>query len=291
MWFPRQRLPLVNGCATAFGSFGALSATVPVERLFEALGWRPIFLILAALTVAAIALIYFCVPERPSDAASGGRGRGGLAAQIRDLGLIYTSAFFWRVGLVTVVHNSIYLAYQSLWLGPWLRDVAGMPLPAIAQTMLWFNVGMFAGVLAIGMVADRLQKFGIRPIQVMGAGIALSIAMQAMFALEQTAMAGLQCLAFGFFGSSALLVYSILGQEFPVRLVGRVNTAANMLSFTGIFAVQWGVGIIINLWPELGSGRYDPAGHQAALIAMVGLEILAFVWFLAARHRGSGIPS
>ena len=290
LWFPLERLPLVNGCTMAFGSFGALSATVPVEWLFELLGWRPIFMILAALTVVAIILIFFCVPERQAASSAPSASVTGIAGQFRDLGLIYSSAHFWRVSLVTFLHNSIYLSYQSLWMGPWLRDVAGMPLPAIAQTLLWFNAGMFAGVLVIGAIADRLQKFGIRPIVVMGAGIGLSITVQVMFALEFSVIAAPLCFAFGFFGSSSLIAFSVMAQDFPARLVGRVNTAQNMLTFIGAFAAQWGVGLIINLWPELGEGRYDPAGHQAALIAVIGIEFAAFLWFLVPRSKGWGVP-
>src|SRR5690606_203210 len=124
---------------------------------------------------------------------------------------------------------------------------------------------------------------------IMGIGLGASLLVQTMFALEQTAFAVPLCFAFGFFGSATLLVYSVLGQEFPPRLVGRVNTAQNMLTFIGAFAAQWGVGAIIGLWPELPGGLYDPAGHQAALIAVIALEVLAFLWFLLPR-RHAGIP-
>ena len=50
-WFAAERLPPINGITVAFGSFGALSATVPVEWLFQLLGWRPIFTILAVFTM------------------------------------------------------------------------------------------------------------------------------------------------------------------------------------------------------------------------------------------------
>jgi predicted MFS family arabinose efflux permease len=262
-----------------------------VEFLFGLFGWRPIFLLLAAVTVAALLMIWFLVPERGGDAAAPSPGAsGGVRGQMHDLGLIYASPFFWRVCLVSVLHNAVYLSYQALWMGPWLRDVAGMPLPAIAQALLLFNLGMFIGVLGIGVMADRLQRFGIRPIAIMGGGLGASLVVQAMFALEQTAIAVPLCFAFGFFGSSALLLYSVLGQEFPARLVGRVNTAYNMLSFTAAFAAQWGVGAIIGLWPELPGGLYDPAGHRAALLTVIGLEVLAFLWFVLPRRRGAGIP-
>jgi sugar phosphate permease len=280
LWFPRDRLPLVNGFTAAFGTFGALSATVPVEFLYNEYGWRTIFVILAVVTLATALLIALLVPERNGQAATSARPQTSLRVLLKDLGKVYVNPFFWRVSVIAFLHNSVFLSYQALWMGPWLRDVAGMALPEIAQTLLWFNVGMFVGVISIGIVADRVQAFGIRPVHIMGGGIGLSLVVQCFFALEQAEYAVPLCFAFGFLGSSPLLVFSIFGQSFPAELVGRVNTAQNMLSFIGAFAVQWGVGVIINLWPELPGNHYDPAGHQAALVTLICVELVAFIWFL-----------
>ena len=84
------------------------------------------------------------------------------------------------------------------------------------------------------------------------------------------------------------MVFSIFGQTFPANLAGRANTAQNMLSFIGAFATQWGIGAIINLWPELTGGQYDPVGHRAAFMTVIGIEIAAFVYFLLPLRRTSG---
>ena len=73
-----------------------------------------------------------------------------------------------------------------------------------------------------------------------------------------------------------------------MELVGRVNTAQNMLSFILAFFAQWGIGMVIGLWPELPDGHYSPAGHQAALVALIGTEIIAFIWFLWPRAHSNG---
>ena len=289
LWFPNQRLPLVNGLTATFGTLGALSGTVPVELLYDAYGWRAIFGILAAVTVAVSVLIYFMVPENNDPAGGETGGQTSLRNQVRDLGTIYSNPFFWRVGVVGFVHNSVFLSYQALWMGPWLRDVAGQSFSAVAETLLWFNIGMFIGVLFLGTLADRLQKFGIKPVAVMGGGIGLSLVIQCLFAFEQVAIATPLCFAFGFLGSAPLLVFSVFGQTFPARLAGRANTAQNMLSFIGAFAAQWGIGAIINIWPELSGGLYDPAGHRAALITVIGIETAAFIYFLLpSRQTGRG---
>ncbi len=285
MWFPRERLPLFNGLTVAFGAFGALSATVPVEMIFDHMGWRAIFSILSGMTVLVVLLTLLIVPERAAPQVSTSRGGAAVIEQLRGLAMVYRSSFFWRISLVTFVHNGAYLAYQSLWMGPWLRDVGGLTGPAIADTLLWFNAGMFAGVVGIGVLADRLQRFGIKPIAMVGAGIFGSIVVQSLFALEAASLALPLCIAFGFFGSSTLLAYSVFGQHFAAETIGRVNTANNMLTFLAAFASQWGVGAIIGLWPVLADGYYNPAGHQAALLTMVGLETVAFLWFLWPRRE------
>ncbi len=280
MWFPRERLPLFNGLTVAFGAFGALSATVPVEELYNEFGWRSIFTILAIMTAVTVVATFLIVPDRQSGSTATTGGLSAVFEQFRGLSSVYGNAFFWRVSIVTLVHNGAYLSYQSLWMGPWLRDVAGFDSSAIADTLLWFNTGMFCGVVGIGVIADWLQRFGIKPIAMVGIGIFGSIAVQASFALEAVSYAVPLCVAFGFFGSSTLLAYAVFGQHFPAEAIGRVNTAQNMLTFIAAFAVQWGVGAVIGLWPVLADGRYDPAGHQAAISTMVGLEILGLLWFL-----------
>jgi len=286
-WFSAERLPLVNGVTVAFGSFGALSATVPVEYMFEAWGWRMIFALLAVVTAVLLVATWLVVPEQKRQAESAGPS---LSEQFRDLGLVYRSSFFWRVSVVTFVHNAAFLSYQSLWMGPWLRDVGGFAASYVAGTMLWFNIGMFIGVLVIGVLADRLQRFNIKPIVVVGVGIFASISVQACFVLELAEFARVLCFLFGFCGSSTLVVYSVLTQNFPKRLTGRVNTAQNMLTFIGAFAAQWGIGVIINQWPATAAGGYDPAGHHAAFLTMLALEAAAFIFFLWPRRRPPSFP-
>ncbi len=284
-WWPKERLALVNGLTVAFGSFGALSATVPVEIFLQFAGWRSIFGLLAAATLAVAVLTWFAVPEKSPEGPAVDVPRLRFADQIRALGLVYGSAFFWRITVFVFIHSACYLAYQSLWMGPWLRDVAGMSPGEVARNMLLFSVGMFVGVLSIGAMAERLQRLGIQPIVLVGVGIAASIGTQILFALEATEFSTILCFAFGYFGSSNLLVYTVLGQHFPAEFVGRANTANNMLVFIAAFAAQWGIGAIIDLWPAVDGTRYDPAAHQAAFMVMIALQIAGFVWFLWPRRR------
>ena len=149
------------------------------------------------------------------------------------------------------------------------------------------NIGMFVGVIGFGALADKLQTLGIKLISVYSSGVFLSIIVQVLIASECVSIATILCAAFGFFGSSTLLVYALLGQMFPRSIAGKVNTAQNMLIFIGAFGVQWCIGLIINYWPNLGEGKYDPVGHQAAFFVIIFVEILAFIWFLVPTFQNS----
>ena len=67
-WFPRERLPFVNGIQMAAGGLGAMAATAPVEVMAGGIGWRGVFLLLAGLCLLAAASIYFVVPRDREEA-------------------------------------------------------------------------------------------------------------------------------------------------------------------------------------------------------------------------------
>ena len=64
LWFPRERVALLNGYMIMLGSLGAVTATAPAEHLLAWMSWRQLFEILAAATGATAVLIYVVVPER-----------------------------------------------------------------------------------------------------------------------------------------------------------------------------------------------------------------------------------
>src|SRR6202795_3612107 len=68
MWFPLSRLGSMNGWMFFAGGLGMIAATVPVEAALELADWRTLFVVLALMTLAAAALIFFFVPEREGTA-------------------------------------------------------------------------------------------------------------------------------------------------------------------------------------------------------------------------------
>ncbi len=284
VWFPRDRLPFVNGCQMAAGGLGALAATRPVEMALQVTDWRSLFLILAVLTVAAAFALLTVVPERSS-----GSGRESLAEQLGGIAHVYRSPLFWRVAPLTVLSQGSFLAIQGLWSGPWLRDVAGFDRGAVADTLTVIAAAMIAGFLIMGWAAARIGRLGGSPLAAAATGMGLFIVIEAILALSApVAAAPLAWAAFGFFGTAGILPYAALSQRFPARLAGRLNTGLNVLVFVAAFAAQWGIGAVIGAFPATLAGGYDPAGYRAAFLILVTLQTLALMWFLA--YRRDGVP-
>ena len=67
-----------------------------------------------------------------------------------------------------------------------------------------------------------------------------------------------------------------------MELSGRATSTLNFLVFMSAFAVQWGTGLIINLWP-VEAGKYALAGYQTAFGACFALVLVPYIWMWASR--------
>lgn len=278
-WFPMERLASLTGWIFFSGGLGALVSTAPVEAAAAAFGWRSVFAAVAVFTVVVAAVIALVVPQRP---------RAGhaetLDEQLRGLRRIFVSPVFWQIALLSMLTQGSFLAIQGLWAGPWLKDVAGLARPDVAGQLLFMAVATMAGAVSFGNLASRLMRRGVRAARLFAGGVAVFMAVQFAIALGWAWASPALWLLFGFFGAAGSLSYSILSKEFPVELTGRVNTAINLLVFVCAFAAQWGMGAIIQLWPQAG-GHYAPEGYRAAFGLFLLLQALAFGWMLANRAR------
>ncbi len=279
MWFPKERLPFVNGCQMAAGGLGALSATLPVQVLLSLTDWRGIFLGLAIITVVSALIVLLVVPEK-DEPASGQT----LREQIASFFHILRSPAFLRLAPLTVCVQSTFIAVQSLWSGPWLYDVAGLDRAAVAEHLFLVATSMVAGFLVLGTAAERLSRVGIQPITVNLFGVILFMCVQGLLVLQWQDAILVQWMVFGFFGTTSILSYAILSQNFAKEFAGRVNAGLNLLLFTASFFVQWGIGAIIDLWPATDQGRYAAEGYQAAFGTLLALQVIALIWFTIYRR-------
>ena len=279
LWVPEPRRALANAAIMSFGALGILVATVPTELAVQAVGWRAVFVGLAAITFAIAALIFVTVPEQDT-AAAGER----LASQIASLIRILRDPVFWRLAPLLATTAGTHIAIQTLWSGPWFRDVAGLDRIGVANYLFASAAAFLFGILTSGAIADWLVRRGVSELAVMMGFLALFLLAQAGIVLEMTEHALVLWVLFGMSGQVAILAYPWLSSRFGAALSGRANTAMNLLIFLSAFAIQYAIGAIIAMYPASATGGYDPRSYQAAFGLFLGLQILAVVVFIANRR-------
>ena len=276
LWWPPERLMLANSGVLTIGALGALVATAPVEALLGIVDWRTIFLGLAATTVILGAAIYLMVPERrnaPDVEAGGLRPSRGLL-------LVLRSPVFWRIAPIATLTQAMWLAYQGLWAAPWLATVTALDRSAVILHLFCLAIAVGAGFVLSSLIIDALRRRGWRPTTVIGLGMAGFLLIQLLLVLGVTAFSLAVWVAFGLFGSVSVTFYAVLSHAFPAGLAGRVNASLNLLVFVAAFAIQFGVGQVIELWPVTADGSYPALAHRAAMAAVLAFQLLAFLWFI-----------
>ncbi|MDP6574041.1 MAG: MFS transporter [Rhodospirillales bacterium] len=283
LWFPQGRWPVINGVFMAMGGAGAMSATTPIEALLAFTDWRGIFLAMAAVTAGVAVLILLVVPERRDEAEADQQ-----VGQIEGLKVIYRDRFFWRVAPLTFICQATQLAILGLWSGPWLRDVAGLDRGGVATSLFIIAAGLTLGFAGLGLLANLAERCGMALIRFTGTGILVMMAALAAIVFEAAPGSVWPWFIFGFMSNVAVLNLPVLSRYFPLSYSGRVFTSVNLFVILGAFAVQSGIGAIIDLWPVTAHGGYDREAYRVAFGAMLGLEALAFLWFLVPHERRAG---
>ena len=276
IWFPNESLPMINGLQMVAGGLGALAATTPLQSALSSFSdWRGIFAILAIITVFSAIIIWWVSPEKQNDVEQ----QPELITQFKEIGKVFRSPVFWSIAPFAAISGGTNMAIHGLWIKPWLRDVAGIGVDSAAQLLFAMTMASITGFLLLGIIAERVsQLFDFRPITIGVMGMTLYLLAQSAMAYGWISKPLLLVILLGFFGTSSILVFAGYAQIFPKNLSGRVSTVLNFLIFVSAFILQWGIGVIIEMWPPTVSG-YDPESFQAAIGALVILQVAGLAWY------------
>ena len=236
----------------------------------RAVGW------VAALLTVGMGLIAWLVPrDAVLPAPLAAVADGGYASIVRHplFAAMAPLGFFLYGGMIGV---------QSLWAGPWLTRVAQQTPAQAAQGLFAINLAMLCAFFAWGALMPRLARRGITAARLMAWGVPLSLlALAANVVLGADAGAGhwaLWCVASTFVSLSQPAV----GAAFAPQQAGRALSAFNLVIFSGVFCVQWGIGLAVDALRGAGL-----AEGEAFRVAFAGLGLCcaaAYGWFLRA-HR------
>ncbi len=281
LWWDRQRLPLANGLLMGFGGLGAASATLPVDWLLQSMDWRGVIRLLALATVVVAGVIWLVSIDPPR----GAKSPDSIRRQTGEVLRLAASLEFWRFAALTGITHGTYLAYQTLWAGAWLRDVAALDRHLVATGMALVTGAMAFGYPILGALADALARRGVRTATTFGIYAAVFIALQIPLATASTPSPLANWAAFGFFGCGTVLGYAALTQSTSTAMAGRVNAAVNLVVFLVAFLVQWAIGAVL----AIDHGSLETR-HSAAFVALIGLQVLGWLWFIVGHLRRVETP-
>jgi len=284
LWFPAHRIAFATGLFVMLGSLGAVTATLPAQSLVDTFGWRPVFLLLALLSALCAALIYLIVPDRAWSRQDQSATHHNSSANI------LSNRRFWKLAPVSATCIGTTWSLQSLWAAPWLSEVEGYDHASVVHVLFAMAVSLSIASLAFGLLAGRMQ--GSVAIERLFAVIMLLfMSAQTAIVLRVPILASLPWIVVAAVGSATVVSYSILASYVPKEGLGRANAAFNLMHLVVAFAVQWMLGVIVDLWPIVAS-HHPITSYQTAFTSALALQGAAFAWFVmpsnwAVLRRGS----
>ena len=273
LWFPGDRVPLLNGLMVMLGALGAVTATLPADLLLDWIGWRELFGLFAALTASSAAAVYLIVPEATPVAS------GAVSVGLKK---VYADPRFWRLAPLSASCIGTAWALQGLWAAQWLKDVEGLDRAGVVFHLFAMAVALSLGAMLLGVAADRLRRRGVGPEVLLGLIAAFFIATQFALILRLPLPSYLQWTVVAAVGAATVLSFAILAEYFPKELAGRANGALNLFHIATAFAVQYATGVVLQHWTPQ-TGHYPEIAYQTAFALNLALQVVAWSWFVFPR--------
>ncbi|QOZ77946.1 MFS transporter [Bradyrhizobium sp. CCBAU 53351] len=270
LWFPRERVALLNGYMIMLGSFGAVTATTPTEYLLAWIGWRQLFEILAAVTGATAVLIYIVVPERVITPSI-----GSIPATLSS---VFGDRRFWRIAPLSATCVGSAWSLQGLWAVPWLADVERLGREGLVGQLFIMSIVLCGGAWLFGTTVHFIRRRGVGAETILAVVAMFFIAAELALILRAPLPSILPWSVVAIVGTATVVSFAVTADYFPPELAGRANGAVNVLHFGWAFLAQYGTGLILEQW-STNDGHRAILAYQVAFGVNVALQIGALVWF------------
>lgn len=276
LFWPINRLPLVNSVMMTFGGLGAAMATRPVQWLLVDHDWRQVFLGLAAITAV---VAFYQVMATPRYTRT---GSGRLSEELRGLLGVLRTPLFWRAGLAPCISLGIWVCFASFWAAGWLRDVAHFDEPSVGVALFALSIAIVPGYFFSGMIVDLLARRGVRGGKVLLVYGILFLAIHLAVAANFGATPTVLWFVYVTSGGTLVVSYALVTRAFAMDLAGRVNTTLNLVCMLIAFLAQAAIGPAL-AWMESAHGIARAEAHQVVILVLLALQAAAWAWFALSR--------
>ena len=255
------------------GTSGALLATQPALALAEWMGWRKFFVFAACLLASAAAAIFFMAGDHDRQPSSpiAANQPVGLLSLLRHpimLSVIPTTIFF----------SGGFAAFQSLWAGPWMTEVLGMSANEASEKLLYFNAALLISYVAMSFLSPKFEKMGVPLARQSITAFLWFLLCGTIMILWREHMSWIMWLVFAPGVPAVILMQTQTALAFPKNMAGRVLTTFNLVMFGGTFVIQWGIGLLTDMFKAFGMDSRN--AMTGAFICLVVCQIGSLIFYL-----------
>lgn len=222
--------------------------------LGQQFGWRVTFLVVSLVFALGALLIALFVPNSPGDASSTIRS---------ELSAFRRGQLWLTLALGAIGFGGFFAVYS--YIAPLVTDVAGAPRSAVPLTLVLIGVGMTAGNLVGGWLADRNLELTLKGGLLAMAGVLVVMALTA----QSIVMVSICAVLFGAVGSA--LIPSV--QTRLMDVAGDSQTIAAALNHSALNVGNALGAALGGLTISLGFGYTSPE-WVAAIMSIAGMLIV-----------------
>lgn len=310
-WLPLSSQIRANSWMLMTGSLGMVASTLPVQWLMPMWGWRGIFIALSVMLLIAILVIFVLVPAWKKEHAATTPVAMHVAAPDYSYTAVWSNAYVRSLIPMGFFFYGGVIALQTLWVAPWMIKVVGYSALEAATALFYINVVMLVTFWLWGSLNPWLVRKNISSDKLMIGGLPISFVILAMIIIAaesiNTTAIGINILTLNGFavnagadvGITAGVLWALyfvacsfmalsqpaIAMAFPAELAGRALSAFNLVLFSGVFVVQWGIGLLIDGFKAL--GWQEVAAFQGAFGVFLICCIASYGYFVFARPKSS----
>jgi predicted MFS family arabinose efflux permease len=280
-WFKPKYFSTVVGVQLGLSGLGLLAATAPLAFATATMGWRPSFIIVAALAGLSGLIVLWWVSDDPPGVKTPDHKKENFVESLRGLLAVTRTPSFWPIFAMHLTNYAVIITILGLWGGPYLAHVYDQNLETRGFYLLVLAVASTVSVFLWGP-ADRLFGNYRTPV-LFGSG--MTLAMLVWISLAGKMSPGVLLLWFALYGLVTGYPPLLTGQAramFPPQLVGRGLTLFNLATMGGVFVFQATTGAVIEFMAP-GQTVYPLAAYQAAFAMQAVLLAISIGCYLLAK--------
>ncbi|MEY3812038.1 MAG: hypothetical protein RIT11_1161 [Pseudomonadota bacterium] len=236
------------------GALGMLASTLPVQLLLPIIGWRSVFVVLGILIVISFILILFFSPSFTNLENKNENTKVSFFTNYLE---IWKNPYFRSLTPIGFFNYGGLVAIITLWAGPWMTQVSGYNPLQSATGLFWLHFTMLIAFGLWGLINPYILKKGITADKIITYGLPSSLIVL-LFIIYSGSNAG--------------------ALHWTLFVAGKALSAYNLVIFLGVFVVQWGIGIIIDVIKSFGFDNL--IAYQSAFFVFFICCTGSYIYFL-----------